>query len=177
MSFECLILTPWFAAHQSVAWQKSIAMDYTGEIDVLERYDETVSSPTVTIRIPAVGRLVKALPRVKRNVKFSRANVYQRDDETCQFCGRKRPKVGLNYDHVVPRSKGGKTTWENIVTACKHCNTKKDNRTPKEAGMRLLREPARPHALPLTPLFVLPKRVPKLWLPYLSDRIASLKVG
>jgi 5-methylcytosine-specific restriction endonuclease McrA len=177
--FPCLVLTPWMAPHQVVVWQRAISMSYLHEVDVLEQYEEAARSPSIVIRFPAVARLNKQLVTMKKDVKFSRQNVYARDSYRCQYCGVKpqSPK-GLNYDHVIPRSKGGKTNWENVVACCLACNTRKADRTPKQAGMVLRRQPVRPHTLPMSASPVdLPAVVPELWLPYLNDRMAALKVG
>ncbi len=176
--FPCLVLAPWMAPHQVVAWEKAICHEYTHEIDVLERYEEEARSPSITIRFPAVARL-HTLVYEKKDVKFSRANLYARDGYRCQYCGSKplTPKM-LNYDHVVPRSKGGKTEWENIVTSCILCNLKKGHKTLKQSGMKLRKLPTRPHSLPMSASpIVLPARVPQLWHPYLNDRLASLQIA
>ena len=101
------------------------------------------------LRIPRVIVLLayEHLPRAR--VRFSRFNVYARDDDTCQYCGRRFRRAELNLDHVVPRSQGGATSWENVVCSCVACNLKKGGRTPAEAGLRLLRTPVRPHWTPL----------------------------
>jgi len=87
-----------------------------------------------------------------RHIKFSRRNIYERDAYTCQYCGDKPPRDRLTLDHVVPRSRGGKTTWTNIVLACQRCNLKKRDMTPEEADLTLLKKPVRPswHELQLT---------------------------
>lgn len=176
--YPCLVLTPWMATHQVVGWEKAISMLYTGEIDVLEQYAESARSPSVTIRFPAVGRLTKRLSSTKTDVKFSRANVYARDRYTCQYCGARPGAKGLNYDHVVPRSKGGETTFENIVTSCHPCNSRKGHKTLRQAGMTIRRLPVKPRSLPMTATPVpLPNPVPELWVPYLTDRMAQLQVG
>jgi 5-methylcytosine-specific restriction endonuclease McrA len=96
------------------------------------------------IRIPRVIilQVYDRFPRV--NVRFSRQNIYLRDKLTCQYCGKKFQRSDLNLDHVIPRSRGGRTTWENIVCSCVACNLKKGGRTPSEASMRLLKRPSRP---------------------------------
>jgi 5-methylcytosine-specific restriction endonuclease McrA len=106
------------------------------------------------------GRL--AAPRVivltvfdrvpRRHVRFSRANVMTRDGFTCQYCGDRPPRSQLNLDHVVPRAHGGRSTWENVVASCLDCNRRKGGRTPEQAGLRLLRAPARPRWTPLATL-------------------------
>lgn len=96
------------------------------------------------IRIPKI-LLLRQYDRVPvKEVKFSRQNVFERDDYTCQYCGRHYHEGELNLDHVIPRDRGGRTTWENIVTSCVHCNTRKANRVPHEASMHLRRKPHRP---------------------------------
>lgn len=167
MTTDALVLTPWMQPHQSISWQEAITNVFLKKADVLEHYDAFVSSPSITLQIPAVIRLRKMIVRTKTDVKFSRINVYTRDGFRCQYCGKKYIMKHLNYDHVVPRSQGGKTTWENIVTSCVRCNSHKDSRTPEQAGMRLLKRPVKPKSLPLSGTFTIPKDVPELWAPYL----------
>ena len=83
-----------------------------------------------------------------QEMKFNRQNLLERDDYRCQYCGKNLPAKELNMGHVVPRDRGGGTTWENVVISCIKCNSKKSNRSPKEAGMRLLKEPKRPPRRP-----------------------------
>ena len=165
---DCLVLTPWMQPHQTISWEEAITLVYLDKAEALEHYDATVSSPSMTLHIPAVIRLKKKVALRKKDVKFSRANVYERDGYRCQFCGEKKSARQLTYDHVVPYSRGGKTEWTNIVTACGTCNRRKANRTPEEAGMRLLKKPIVPKALPLSGVFALPRIVPPSWLPYLE---------
>ncbi len=100
------------------------------------------------IRIPRVIVLVAYEHLPKTRVRFSRFNIYARDDNTCQYCGRRFRRAELNLDHVVPRSRGGSTSWENVVCSCIPCNLRKGGQSPDEAGMRLLRAPARPRWTP-----------------------------
>jgi 5-methylcytosine-specific restriction endonuclease McrA len=106
---------------------------------------KTVSS---AIRVPRVIilQVYDRLPHL--HVRFSRQNIYLRDKNTCQYCGHRLPRSELNLDHVIPRSRGGRTTWENIVCSCINCNLQKGGRTPHEAGLSLLRRPARPRWSP-----------------------------
>lgn len=126
---------------------------------------ETIGTPTRRIRIPRVVVLVAfdRLPRMR--VRFSRHNIYQRDDNTCQYCGKRFTRAELNLDHVIPRSQGGGTSWENIVCSCIPCNLSKANRTPTQAGMQLLREPFRPK---WNPQFRPTGRGYPVWRPFLS---------
>ena len=167
MTAETLLLTPWMIPHKIIPWQTAVTMSFLGKVDVLEEYDDVIRSPNLAIRAPAVVRLRRPIGGMKRGVKFSRINVFARDDFRCQYCGAKRTIGDLNYDHVVPRVQSGKTVWENIVTSCYDCNAKKRGRTPEQAGMKLLRAPVKPKALPMTT--VLPRhhgRIPEVWSPY-----------
>jgi 5-methylcytosine-specific restriction endonuclease McrA len=159
--------------HQAVTWQEAVVLSYLGKAEVLEHYDAHVSSPSMTIRLPAVLRLKKPVSRHKKDVKFSRANLYARDDHRCQYCGEKKSPRVLTYDHVLPFSRGGKTEWTNIVTACGTCNRRKANRTPEEAGMHLIKRPIKPKALPLVTLFAMPRAIPSVWEPYLGATSAA----
>jgi 5-methylcytosine-specific restriction endonuclease McrA len=105
---------------------------------------DVVHTASRVIRVPRVIllQLYDRMPSTK--VRFSRLNIYARDDNTCQYCGRKLPRSHLNLDHVVPRALGGRTTWENVVCCCVPCNLKKGPRTPEQASMRLLHTPERP---------------------------------
>jgi 5-methylcytosine-specific restriction endonuclease McrA len=161
-----LVLTPWMSPLMVVPWQAAVTMMFLDKVDVLENYDEQIRSPSTTIPMPAVVRLRKAVKDTKTGVKFSRTNVMTRDRFTCQYCGAKLPMSQLNYDHVVPRRLGGKTVWENIVTACYPCNGRKAGRTPEMAGMRLLRKPFRPRSLPVSTVVPTHRRVPDAWVPY-----------
>jgi 5-methylcytosine-specific restriction endonuclease McrA len=102
----------------------------------------------------------------RRHVRFSRSNVLTRDGFTCQYCGVRPQRCELNLDHVVPRSHGGRSTWENVVASCLDCNRRKGGRTPEQAGLRLRRRPARPRWTPLASL-PLPGARHEDWHPYL----------
>jgi 5-methylcytosine-specific restriction endonuclease McrA len=106
------------------------------------------------IRVPRVILLLffDRLPR--KEVKFTRHNIFERDRNTCQYCGHVFDRQNLNLDHVVPRDRGGPTSWENIVCSCIRCNTHKANRTPREAGMQLIRKPKRPKWRPVAQVSV-----------------------
>ena len=100
------------------------------------------------IRVPRVI-LLQAYDRVPtRHVRFSRHNIYLRDGNTCQYCGKRHSRSNLNLDHVIPRSQGGKTMWENVVTSCIPCNRRKGGNLLKEVRMKLIRQPIRPRWTP-----------------------------
>jgi 5-methylcytosine-specific restriction endonuclease McrA len=103
----------------------------------------------LAVRVPTilVLGLYEKVPRLE--VKFTRRNVFLRDQFTCQYCAKSLPEPQLNLDHVIPRQKGGPTTWENIVTSCFRCNTRKANKMPQEANMHPLKKPVAPRWKPL----------------------------
>lgn len=162
-----LLLTPWMAPHKIISWERAVVLLVLDKVDVLEEYDQEIRSSSLTLRTPAVIRQRKAGSTIKRAVRFSRINVYTRDGFRCQYCGERKEMRDLNYDHVVPRVRGGHTVWENIVTSCYACNDRKGSRTPEEAGMMLRRKPFKPSSLPVTPAFcVTHAEMPDVWLPY-----------
>lgn len=168
-TLRTLVLTPSIMPHRICYWQESICLLYSGKIDVLENYEAKVSSPSITFNVPAVVRLKREVSSVKKGVKFSRSNILTRDHFKCCYCGLKFLPSKLNYDHVLPSSKGGKTDWLNIVASCFPCNKKKGNKTPEQAGMKMHFKPYRPKVLPMTqPFLLLAKDIPDIWKPYLK---------
>lgn len=163
-----LLLTAWYFPIKILQWQDAIKMVYEETVDVVAEYDETISSPSVTWNMPAVIRLKKMTRTTKQGVKFSRTNVYSRDKHTCQYCGHRFPYRQLSYDHVVPRASGGQTVWTNIVTACKPCNSRKDDKSCDEAGMWPRTMPKRPKSLPMTSPQMDVDKIPEEWLPFLK---------
>ena len=147
-----LVLTPYMSLHRVCSWFDGVCLVYTGKVDILEEYEETVSSPSVTMQVPAVVRLRKVVSTHKKGVKFSRINVFTRDGFRCQYCGRRFPTSELSIDHVIPRSLGGRSLWDNVVCACVACNVRKGGRLPQEAGMRLTKKPVRPPHSPVVHL-------------------------
>ncbi|MFO0551154.1 MAG: HNH endonuclease [Polyangiaceae bacterium] len=151
MSIRTLLLTPWMTPCRVISWERAVVLSFLGKVEVVEEYDVTIAAPSLTIRAPAVVRQRRAARGRSRQPGFSRTNVYLRDGYVCQYCSTVKAPHELNLDHVMPRSRGGKTTWENIVTSCYACNQTKAGRTPDEAGMKLLKKPVRPMALPAQP--------------------------
>jgi 5-methylcytosine-specific restriction endonuclease McrA len=133
---------------------------------------DSICTVSRKIRVPRVLVLSAYEHLPKGKVRFSRLNIYARDRDTCQYCGRQLPRSELNLDHVLPRSQGGKTTWENVVCSCVECNLRKGGRTPEQSGMRLLNKPVRPR---WTPFFrgALKRVTYREWLPFLTLADAS----
>ena len=121
-------------------WQDVVKAVFLDRVDVLSTYDQEVRSPAFSMRLPSVVSL-KSYVAQDRAPAFTRFNVFLRDGFACAYCGRAED---LTFDHVVPRSRGGRTSWDNIVAACSRCNLDKGGRTPEEAQMSLRRRPVRP---------------------------------
>jgi 5-methylcytosine-specific restriction endonuclease McrA len=133
----------------------------------IERNDETVGLVGRVIKVPRVILLI-AYDRVpKRRIRFSRYNIFARDKNTCLYCGHKFPRSELNLDHVIPRSQGGTSTWENVVCSCHRCNRKKGGKTPDQARMKMIAHPRKPAWTP--PLNIsLREVISKEWAPFLD---------
>src|SRR5687767_89486 len=111
--------------------------------------DDWVRTTSTEIQAPRVIRLLSYDKVPRQTVKFNRRNIFARDHNQCQYCGKKFPTSELSLDHVIPRAQNGKTTWENIVCACVDCNVRKGGRTPRQASMALIRKPEKPKRSPL----------------------------
>ncbi|MCH7879377.1 MAG: HNH endonuclease [candidate division Zixibacteria bacterium] len=118
-------------------------MSLTGSVEVIEKHNSLgIRTVTRVFALPTVIRLGRYVKTPTRRVLLNRKNLLLRDNHRCQYCGESGPNLTL--DHVIPRRKGGEDTWENLVTACAPCNSKKGHRTPEQAGLRLKRPPKRP---------------------------------
>lgn len=167
MTAQTLLLTAGYQPLKVVSWQRAITLLTLGKVEVLEEYDREVRSTTVVFKMPAVVRLLRVFRRPRKPVKFSRVNIYARDRFRCQYCRVKLPMSKLTYDHVVPRAQGGKTVWENIVTACAPCNARKGNRTPAQANLKLAKPPVRPTWVPVASFTINQHSAPDAWTEYL----------
>ena len=140
------------------------------KVDIVESHERTIRSVSYQVPAPAVLKLRKYIrPRINKKVQLSRENIFIRDDYTCQYCYVRFPYRDLTLDHVMPASRGGKKEWENLVAACRCCNNKKGNRTPKEANMKLLNKPVPLKWKPVFEVQIKVKDVDALWSPYLKS--------
>lgn len=142
-----LVLDIGYQPINAVPLSRALRYIINGKVEVLEEYEDYPIHPDW--RAPAVVRLMHWIRPHQRRVRFSRQNVLARDRWRCCYCGQRRPVRDLTFDHVIPRSRGGRTCWENIVTACSGCNVDKTDRLPREAGMKLLKKPTKPSWLPI----------------------------
>ncbi len=167
---HALVLNASFEPLQIVTWQRAIQLLFQGKVEVIEESEQEVRTVRLTIRVPAVLRLLEYIPikKKKQIVRFSRTNVFIRDQHRCQYCGINFSKLNLTLDHVRPVVQGGGKSWENIVTACKPCNQKKGGRTPHQAKMELVRTPFRPTWLPATAIRMTISKTPDRWKIYMN---------
>jgi 5-methylcytosine-specific restriction endonuclease McrA len=123
--------------------------------------------------MPSVVRVLRRFRRDRLRIRFSRLNIYARDRFVCQYCGVRFVSEDLTFDHVLPRSRGGRTTWENIVTCCCACNARKADQTPEQARMRLVRQPVKPQWIPALTVRMDPGSIPPEWRAYWSGTLES----
>ncbi|MGA8833556.1 MAG: HNH endonuclease [Desulfomonilaceae bacterium] len=128
-----------------ISWRRAMTLLFNGKVEVLKESDKVVRTVSKSFRIPAVIRLLKFIRQIyRREVPFSRKNVLIRDAFTCQYCGDDFISSELTVDHIIPKVQGGENRWNNVVACCRMCNVKKGGRTPRQAGMSLIRQPFRP---------------------------------
>jgi 5-methylcytosine-specific restriction endonuclease McrA len=165
-----LLLNAGFEPLRIVSWQRAFVLIFAGKAEILEEYSTSISTVSRQFAMPAVIKLRRwvNLKRQTPIIRFSRANVYARDEYRCQYCYQKFSERELTLDHVFPVVRGGKKTWENIVTACMTCNQRKSDRSPEELGLKLLNKPRVPQWLPGMFSTIRTKSAPDLWVPYLS---------
>ena len=123
-------------------WQEAVKAAFLDRVSVVAEYPDVARSPSTEIRLPSVV-VLREFVKPARMAAFTRFNLFLRDGFACQYCGA---KGDLTFDHVIPRSRGGRTTWENVVASCGPCNLRKGSRTLKAAGMSLAKAPRRPSA-------------------------------
>jgi 5-methylcytosine-specific restriction endonuclease McrA len=145
---------------------RTFAFDSWKDISVLDK-TQSVGLVNKFIRVPRVILLINYDKVPKRYIKFSRANIFLRDKNKCQYCGKEFKKNDLNLDHVIPRAYGGISSWENIVCSCIKCNRIKGGRTPEEAGMKLKQKPKKPEWSPYYHIS-LTNILYKEWMPFLN---------
>lgn len=132
-----------------IHWKRALNLYFLNKAEILETYDTVIRSVRLSIYMPSVMRLLKMAKYFRRNIPLTRQNILLRDGFRCQYCSVSLSPQVATIDHVIPKSKGGSSTWDNLVTACPECNRKKGDKTPSEAGLTLLALPKKPLWLPL----------------------------
>ena len=126
------------------SWQDSIKSVYLDRVSIVSYYDRVIRSPSFSMKLPSVIAL-KSFVKPLSNPNFTRFNVFLRDKFTCQYCVKSFKVEHLTFDHVIPRSLGGKTTWDNVVTSCRRCNTFKGNKLVNKTNLKLNKQPYIPN--------------------------------
>ena len=146
-------------------WQEAIKAVFLDRVDIVAEYEAVVHSPSTVIRIPSVV-VLRDYVKPQKRVAFTRFNLFLRDGFRCQYCGS---KGDLTFDHVIPRARGGVTSWENVVAACARCNLRKGSKSLRQSGMSLQRPPRRPGAEELrdTGRRFPPNHLHESWVDYL----------
>lgn len=163
-----LLLNASYEPLKVISWQRAVTLFFMGKVEVVEEYDHHIRSVSLVLRAPAVVRLLQFVKIGRKSPPLCRANILARDDFECQYCGHELSSKEATLDHVVPRSQGGRTSWENIVCCCPSCNRRKGGRTPAEARMLLRKKPVKPDWLPVLNMR-LNGKVPLSWQLFLRS--------
>lgn len=149
MVMKALLLDSSYYPVQIIDWKRAMILFFTGRAEVVEHHENyKINSSHDSFKLPKVMRLFGSFRNFSK-VKFNRNNLFYRDKHICQYCGDKFKASELTFDHVMPKSRGGPTNWENIVSCCHTCNNKKADRTPQEWGFKLLNTPIEPKWTPM----------------------------
>lgn len=167
---KTLLLNASFEPLRVVTWQRAFALVFQGKVEILEEYGARIHTVSQAFHVPAVIRMRRwvNLKRQAPVIRFSRANVYARDDYRCQYCYEFFTEKDLTLDHIHPVVFGGKKTWDNIVTACVKCNQRKGHRSLADVGFTLFKSPKRPHWLPGILRTIKEREEELVWGPYLN---------
>lgn len=159
---DVLLLNATYEPICTIHWQRAICLDFLDKIDVLEYSEKKIRTTMGKIQTPSVVRLREKVRWRLKIARFTKGNVFKRDKHTCQYCGAALPSTKLTFDHIIPKSVGGRTNWQNIVTCCKSCNQMKSDFMPEEVKMW-------PKQKPFVPLWYQldVERYPKEWKKYL----------
>lgn len=166
---DTLVISATYEPMYRVDWQRAMTLWAAGRVEVLDTYlERVVRTVGARFALPSIIRFKTGGSPYRGGVRFSRENVFKRDKGRCQYCDRAVRRHEITYDHVVPRRSGGKSSWENLVLACRACNQTKGGRTPAQAGMRLRSKPGMPRSLPTIREFLsFEEGMPQSWRPFL----------
>lgn len=163
-----LLLNASYEPLKVIPWQRAVTLLFLGKVEVVDEYHREVRSVSLALKVPAVVRLLTFVRLAQRKPPLSKSNLYDRDGGECQYCGLHLTRAESTTDHVMPRSRGGETSWVNVVLACPPCNRKKGGRTPQEAKMKLRTVPIAPEWLPVLHVR-LNRNIPQAWLVFLRS--------
>ena len=156
-----------------ISWQKAMILYLSERAEVVDHYeDKLIRTVSKSFKLPKVLRLFQT-HKLSHTVKFTRMNVFYRDQFQCQYCSIKLPPGELTFDHVIPVSQKGATNWDNVVTCCRSCNTAKGSKTLKQYGMTLLKQPKKPRWSPELCLRLLDDDPVEWWTFFPTQKLAS----
>ena len=165
-----LLLNATFEPLAIVSWRKAVTLLFLDKVEVVREYDREIRSVSIRMKLPAVVRLLCFVRDNHLTARFSRKNIFLRDNFTCQYCGKRFEPRQLTCDHLIPRSRGGKAEWTNMVTSCVGCNLKKDDMLPDEADMHPRKKPSRPTGFHVLMLNLGVQTLPDYWKDYVYLR-------
>ena len=160
---QVLLLNRNYEPISVIGWKRAICLFMLEKVEVVKTYDEEITTARIKFNFPAVVRLLNSFKNQQRTISFTKRNVFARDKWICQYCYQGFDPDDLTIDHVIPKSRGGKTEWENIVSCCRKCNVKKGSKTPLEAGMILKKHPVVPSWIPIMRFLISRKSIPVEW--------------
>lgn len=163
-----LVLNSAYEPIGTISWMRAIILDLLKKVYVVKYYDNTeIRTVSKTFKCPCIVATKEYINLNNKFMRYNKDNVFERDNYTCQYCGKRKKWEELTIDHVVPRSMGGESKFENVVTACKGCNQWKGNQTPEDAGMKLLKRPTKP-LWEVTTIFS--TKAPEEWREYINGK-------
>lgn len=170
-SWKVLILNQTFEPLQVCSARRAVILLFTGKAERVEDTTRVIRSPSTALTLPSVIRLHHFVRKpIPPTLSFNKKNILKRDAYTCQYCGRNGGER-MTIDHVIPKSLGGRTVWENVVSACRACNLKKGNKPADEAGMRLRRNPTRPASVSYLGILAHASQHLEIWSKYLPMQV------
>jgi len=160
-----LVLDSSYRPIKQISWKKAMVMYFQDKIEVLKEYQDTwVNSPRKKFKLPAVIRLLDYVFKLPWGVKLTRTNIFVRDRGCCQYCDKRLKKSRFTLDHVIPKSKGGESSWENLVACCHKCNSLKGDTLLSNSGLNLKNKPTQPRINPLSRTW---EEIPPQWKDFL----------
>ena len=163
-----LLLNASYEPIRVISWKKAVTLFFLEKVEVVETYEREIRSVHIAIKMPAVVRLLSYVTIKRKKPPLSKMNLMARDHNSCQYCNVKLSYKDATVDHVLPRSKGGTTHWENVVLSCNTCNRKKGSKTLKQAGLKLKKPPVQPDWLPVLNVKLSPL-LPDSWVLFLTE--------
>lgn len=156
-----------------ISWERAVTLIFLNKANTVEEYDAFITSPSTKIKIPAVIAFKNNKKTYfKHSIRFSRKNVWVRDEGICQYCNKNVSFKTFTIDHIIPKKNGGKTIWENVVTCCYNCNQKKGEKSLKEVNFKLFKTPKKPNKLPyiqeVAEGYYDTNNIPEVWKFYLE---------